>query len=93
MKQVYAEKNKDGWTYYIDSAIAWIPMYCQGTFIWLRRYWVTWPEKANGTLVMASDVLSTKDMSDMMGHNGEMYRVYFPYDPRKRDDALGKRVT
>lgn len=81
-KQKYDSITSEGWQYYIDSGIAWLPMYCQGTFIWLSRYWVTWPEKADGKLVMASDILSKKDISDMNNRNEEMFRSYFPYDPR-----------
>lgn len=83
MKQVFVKENPQGWTYYIDSGIAWIPMYCQGTLVWLRRVWWTWPEKADGSLVLASDVLSPDAMKSMMGRNEEMYRVYYPYDPRR----------
>jgi hypothetical protein len=83
MKKVLSPPDAQGWTYYIDSGIAWIPMYCQGTLVWLRRYWVTWPEK-DGSPVMASDVLSADDMKSMMGRDEQMYRAYFPYDPRKK---------
>ena len=84
MKEIYKKGND--WTYFVERGFAWFPMYCQGTFVWLRHYWVTWPEKPDGSLVMASDVLSAKDMAAMNNQDSEMYRVYFPYDPRK---ALG----
>lgn len=67
------------WQYYIDWGIAWLPMYCQGTLIWLCRYWTTWPE-LNGKPILAEDVLPEQ----MNGSKEEMYRVYFPYDPRKK---------
>jgi hypothetical protein len=51
VKQFYAGPNINGWTYYIDSGIAWLPMYCQGTLIWLRRYWTTWPEDRDGNKI------------------------------------------
>jgi hypothetical protein len=86
MKQKYGELQRGGdgqqWQYYIDSQFAWFPMYCQGTLCWLQRVWFTWPEKPDGSLVMASDVLSKEAMASMMGRDEEMYRVYFPRDPR-----------
>jgi hypothetical protein len=45
MKEVYLPKNAAGVTYYIDTGFAWMPMYMQGELVWLRRYWVTWPER------------------------------------------------
>lgn len=78
MKQVYQEKNSDGWTYYIDWRFAWIPTYCQGTLVWRRRVWMTWPEK-DGKIILF------KDMSFYDGYRGDdqMYLTEFPYDPRK----------
>lgn len=82
MKQILYQKDGRGWTYYVDSYFAWIPTYCQGTFCWLQRVWFTWPEKSDGSLVMASDVLSKEDMASMMNRDKEMYRTYYPSDPR-----------
>ena len=63
-KQVFpAPPNDNGWTYYVDSRFAWVPRYMQGKLIWLRRYWMTWPEDKDGRVI-------------------EMYRSYYPYDPR-----------
>lgn len=81
MKQIYQAENQAGWTYYIDWRFAWLPTYCQGTLVWLRRVWYTWPEK-NGKPIMASDVLSPADMKSL-GEDQPMYRTEFPYDPRK----------
>lgn len=82
MKTEFSRDN-DGTIYYIDSYFAWFPIYCQGTLCWLQRVWFTWPEK-NGKLIMASDVLSAKDMANMNGRDEQMYRAYYPYDPRKQ---------
>lgn len=86
MKQLYVPKDARGWTYYIDSYFAWVPMYCQGTFCWLQQVWFTWPEKADGTPVLVKDVLDEKDLLSMFHNqdNKEMYKAYFPYDPRKK---------
>ncbi len=48
MKQVFVPTNPDGITYYVDTGFAWTPMYMQGRLVWLRRYWVTWPETRDG---------------------------------------------
>ena len=84
-KQKYGEPNGNGWQYYIDSYFAWLPTYCQGTFCWLQRVWVTWPEKPDGSLIYAAD-----EMPDWFDHhpktfNPEMYRTEFPYDPRESE--------
>lgn len=39
---------KTGYTYWVDSGIAWAPMYIQGTLVWMRRYWMTWPVTDDG---------------------------------------------
>lgn len=44
-------KHTDGsaWQYYIETKFAFLPVYANGTLLWIRRYWVTWPvdEKGN----------------------------------------------
>lgn len=81
MKNVFREKDEKGWTYYIDSRFAWIPTYCQGTFVWLRRVWFTWPEK-EGKPILASDVFPDWFKDHGPDYNPEMYRAEYPYDPR-----------
>lgn len=79
MKQIYIEKDSQGWTYYIDSRFAWIPTYCQGTFVWLRRVWFTWPEK-DGKPICVRDVLPENEWYGKADE--QMDLTEFPYDPR-----------
>lgn len=48
------QKHSDGtsWQYYIESKIALMPMYMQGTLIWpFQRYWITYPMDAAGNVI------------------------------------------
>jgi hypothetical protein len=51
MKKLFSPRNSAGLTYYIDTGFAWIPMYMQGQLVFLRRYWVTWPEDDAGIAI------------------------------------------
>lgn len=84
MKHVFT-KSPEGWTYYVERRFAWLPAYCQGQLVWFWFYWVTWPEKPDGSRVLARDVLSQKDLASSPGMaDDEMYVACFPYDPRER---------
>lgn len=80
MKQIWQPENKDGWIYFKEKKFAWFPTYGQGTLIWLRHYWITWPER-NGMPIMASDVLSKQDMASMNNQDEQMYLTIWPYEP------------
>jgi hypothetical protein len=86
MKEKYGEPNRNGWQYYIDSEVAWVPMACQGSFCWLQRVWSTWPEK-DGKPIMTDTFFSAEDIKSdpyLQKNPQQMYKVYFPYDPRTR---------
>ncbi len=68
MKELFSSENSSGWTYYIDRRFAWLPVYAQGTLVWLSHYWITWPEQDGNRII--------RD-----GH--EMHLVTFARDPRK----------
>ncbi len=44
------EGNGALWQYYIAKKFAFVPVYIQGQFVWLRMYWETWPE-VNGKVI------------------------------------------
>lgn len=52
MKAVFKPRDPStGYTYYVGTRFAWVPMYIQGTLVWMRRYWMTWPETDDGKAV------------------------------------------
>ncbi len=49
-REVFVDKRTSlgGYLYYIEPGFAWVPMYIQGTLVWMRRYWMTYPVDASG---------------------------------------------
>lgn len=54
----------NGWKYYVDSHIAWVPEYVNGSMIWMKRVWRSWPEDSNGPIM--SPALGTEDKPQQM---------------------------
>lgn len=85
MKTEFGELTNKGWQYYVDWRFAWIPTYCQGTFVWLRRVYFTWPEK-NGWLIYESFPEYMHGEPQQVGYSE------YPYDPREREIEDAKQA-